>query len=65
MENRNSELTEKILDLKKERNAVTLHEFKENCLEPAKQLRQLVRNQMALADEEYSAEIADIQAVGG
>jgi len=46
-------------------NAVTVHEFKENCLEPAKQLRKLIRTQMALADEEYSAELADIQAVGG
>lgn len=35
--------------------------FQEYCLEPAKRLRQLVRNQMALLDEEYGPTLADIQ----
>jgi ATP-dependent Lon protease len=34
--------------------------FREHCLIPAKQLRQRIRSQMALVDEEYSPELAEI-----
>jgi ATP-dependent Lon protease len=39
---------------------VTPQLFSEYCLEPAKRLRQLIRNQMALLDEEYKPNLADI-----
>lgn len=36
--------------------------FREHCLEPAKQLRRRIRSQMALVDEEYSEQLAEIEA---
>ena len=36
--------------------------FDEHCLHFARQLRQRIRNQLSLLDEEYSPEVADIEA---
>lgn len=41
-------------------STVTPQQFLEYCLQPAKRLRQLVRNQMSLQDEEYVAQLAEI-----
>jgi ATP-dependent Lon protease len=35
--------------------------FEEHCLLPAKELRQRIRNQLALMDPEYSSELAEIE----
>jgi len=40
---------------------VTPQLFSEYCLEPAKALRRRIRSQLALVDEEYSPELADIE----
>lgn len=40
---------------------VTPDLFQEHCLNPAKQLRHRIRRQMALVDEEYSPELAEIE----
>ena len=40
---------------------VTPELFSEYCLEPAKALRRRIRSQLALVDEEYSPELADIE----
>lgn len=42
-------------------SCVTPDLFREYCLTPAKQLRQRIRSQMALVDEEYAPELAEIE----
>ncbi len=41
---------------------VTLDDFAQYCVGPAKQLRAAIRNQMALIDSEYSPALAEIEA---
>lgn len=41
---------------------VTLHDFEESCLAPARELRQRIRTQLALMDPEYKADLAEIEA---
>jgi ATP-dependent Lon protease len=40
--------------------SVTLSDFNEHCLEPAKALRSRIRRQLAMIDAEFSAELAEI-----
>lgn len=40
---------------------VTPDLFRDHCLTPAKELRQRIRNQMALVDEEYTPKLAEIE----
>lgn len=35
--------------------------FREHCLEPSKELRRMIRRQMALVDEEYREQLAEIE----
>jgi ATP-dependent Lon protease len=42
-------------------DTVTADQFAEHCLEPAKRLRGAIRSQLALMDEEYTAELATIE----
>ena len=41
----------------------SIENFEKFCVEPAKELRQLVREQMSIKDSEYKLEIADIDVV--
>jgi len=40
---------------------VTPETFNEHCLFPAKELRKKIRTQLALVDEEYIPQLADIE----
>lgn len=42
-------------------NQVNAELFREHCLNPAKELRKRIRTQLALVDEEYSPELAEIE----
>ncbi len=43
-------------------SCVTIELFEEHCLGPARELRKRVRSQLALADDEYSSELANVEA---
>lgn len=42
-------------------NSVDPGAFRDECLEPAKELRKRIRRQMAVLDEEYSEDLAEIE----
>jgi len=40
------------------------HEFTHYCLEPAKQMRGLIREQLAIMDSEYKPQLATVECTG-